>query len=109
MSISVLGRHDEAVRLREAGLSYAEIGHRFGKSKEWARQLVKGGPVSRKPALGSRVMLTVRDVGQLLSIHVNTVRRWSKKGLLRAYRISSRGDRRFRREDIERFLEQSKQ
>ena len=51
-------------------------------------------------------MLTARDVGQLLGIHVNTVRRWSNKGLLRAYRISSRGDRRYRRDDIDRFLEE---
>ncbi len=109
MTISISERHDEAVRLREAGLSYAEIGRRLGKSREWARQLVKSGPVSRKPDLGSRVMLTASDVGQLLGIHANTVRLWSNKGLLRAYRICSRGDRRFRREDIERFLEQSKQ
>lgn len=49
-------------------------------------------------------MLTVREVAQLLHIHSNTVRRWSNRGTLRAYRITRRGDRRFRREDIARFL-----
>jgi excisionase family DNA binding protein len=49
-------------------------------------------------------MLTVRDVAQLLNIHVNTVRRWADHGILRAYRITSRGDRRFKREDISHFL-----
>jgi len=49
-------------------------------------------------------MLTVREVAKLLHIHDNTVRRWSDQGMIRAYRISSRGDRRFRREDIARFL-----
>ena len=49
-------------------------------------------------------MLTVREVADLLGIHVNTVRRWSNEGKLRAYRITKRGDRRFRREDIARFL-----
>jgi excisionase family DNA binding protein len=49
-------------------------------------------------------MLTVRDVAMLLNIHVNTVRRWSDKGILQAYRITSRGDRRFRRDDVEQFL-----
>ena len=49
-------------------------------------------------------MLTTSEVAHLLNIHVNTVRRWSDHGLLRVYRLGSRGDRRFRREDIERFL-----
>ena len=49
-------------------------------------------------------MLTVREVGKLLHIHPNTVRRWSDRGILKAYRITTRGDRRFRRTDIARFL-----
>jgi excisionase family DNA binding protein len=49
-------------------------------------------------------MMTVKEVAQLLSIHVNTVRRWSNRGIIKSYRITSRGDRRFRREDIARFL-----
>jgi len=49
-------------------------------------------------------MLTTSDVARLLNVHMNTVRRWSNQGVLRAYRIGSRGDRRFRREDIDRFL-----
>ena len=51
-------------------------------------------------------MLTVSDVARLLSIHINTVRRWSNQGILKAYRIGSRGDRRFRQEDITNFLSQ---
>ena len=49
-------------------------------------------------------MLTVREVAQLLHIHSNTVRRWSDRGIIRAYRITRRGDRRFKREDIAQFL-----
>lgn len=49
-------------------------------------------------------MLTVSEVAQLLHIHSNTVRRWSNRGIIRAYRITCRGDRRFRREDIAHFL-----
>ncbi len=49
-------------------------------------------------------MLTVREVAWLLHIHSNTVRRWADLGLIRTYRISRRGDRRFRREDIAHFL-----
>ena len=49
-------------------------------------------------------MLTVREVARVIHIHSNTVRRWSDRGTLRAYRITNRGDRRFRRQDIARFL-----
>jgi len=49
-------------------------------------------------------MLTTSDVARLLNVHINTVRRWSNQGILKAYRIGSRGDRRFREEDIVSFL-----
>lgn len=51
-------------------------------------------------------MLTTSDVARLLNVHMNTVRRWSNQGILRSYRIGSRGDRRFREEDIANFLSQ---
>ena len=49
-------------------------------------------------------MLTVSDVARLLSVHTNTVRRWSNQEILKAYRIGSRGDRRFQQEDVDSFL-----
>ena len=49
-------------------------------------------------------MMTTSDVAHLLNVHINTVRRWSNQGRLKAYRIGSRGDRRFQREDIVSFL-----
>ncbi|MBG7617522.1 MAG: helix-turn-helix domain-containing protein [Chloroflexi bacterium] len=49
-------------------------------------------------------MLTISEVAQSLNVHINTVRRWSNQGLLKAYRIGSRGDRRYRQQDIENFL-----
>jgi len=52
----------------------------------------------------SSPMLTASDVARLLSLHVNTVRRWTDNGLINAYRIGSRGDRRYRQEDISIFL-----
>ena len=49
-------------------------------------------------------MLTTSEVAHLLNVHINTVRRWSNQSILKVYRIGSRGDRRFRQEDINRFL-----
>ena len=49
-------------------------------------------------------MLTISEVAHLLNVHINTVRRWSNQGLLKSYRIGSRGDRRFKKTDIDKFL-----
>ena len=49
-------------------------------------------------------MLTIREVARLLHIHPNTLRRWSNNGRIKAYRITARGDRRYKREEIANFL-----
>ena len=49
-------------------------------------------------------MLSAHDVANLLSVHINTVRRWSDSGLMKVYRIGPRGDRRFLAEDIAGLL-----
>jgi len=54
---------------------------------------------------GSNGLLTARQVARLLNVHVNTVRRWNDRGILKAYRIGPRGDRRFSKDDIEVFLD----
>jgi excisionase family DNA binding protein len=53
---------------------------------------------------GTESMLTVREVADMLHVHVNTVRRWSNRGILKAYQINNRGDRRFRQQDVALFL-----
>jgi excisionase family DNA binding protein len=53
---------------------------------------------------GSNGLLTARQVARILNVHVNTVRRWNDRGILKAYRIGPRGDRRFNKEDIDTFL-----
>ena len=102
-------RREEIVKLREAGLTYAEIGRRLGISKQRVRQIRKGKPGSQKPELDSKIMLTTSDVCKLLGVHINTVRRWSERGILKTYRIGPRGDRRFRREDIDSFLREGEE
>jgi len=102
-------KRDEVIRLRKKGLTYAEIGRTFGITKEGVRQILTPKPpklVPGKPALQSRLMLRTGEVAQLLGLHSHTVNRWSDKGVIKAYRITPRGDRRFRREDIEAFLKE---
>ncbi len=50
-------------------------------------------------------LLTIRQAAKILNINVETLRRWDNKGKLKAIRISSRGDRRYRKEDIKRFID----
>jgi excisionase family DNA binding protein len=52
-------------------------------------------------------MFTAQELAQLLNVHINTVRRWSNSGEIKVYRIGSRGDRRFKYEDVMSFLAKS--
>jgi excisionase family DNA binding protein len=49
-------------------------------------------------------MLTVSEVANLLHVHPNTIRLWSKLGVLKSYRIGKRRDYRFDVVDVETFL-----
>jgi excisionase family DNA binding protein len=49
-------------------------------------------------------MLTVSEVAHLLHVHANTVRLWSRMGVIKAYRIGKRRDHRFKMADIETFI-----
>lgn len=48
-------------------------------------------------------LLTLSETSQILKVHPNTLRKWDKKGLLKAVRFGQRGDRRYRKEDIEKL------
>lgn len=49
--------------------------------------------------------LTIRQACELLQVHPNTLRSWDKKGVLKAHRIGVRGIRRYKREDLIKFME----
>jgi len=48
-------------------------------------------------------LLTIQQVSKMLNVHSETLRRWDKKGRLKAIRVGSRGDRRYRKEEIEKY------
>ncbi len=48
--------------------------------------------------------LTVSEVSRLLHIHPNTLRRWADEGRIESYRITNRGDRRFKESDVTNFI-----
>lgn len=60
-----------------------------------------------KTRSGNSGMLTTTEVAHFLHVHPNTVRQWADKQLIHAYRLGPRGDRRFKREDLDGFLSQN--
>lgn len=49
-------------------------------------------------------LLKLSEAAELLNVHPNTLRKWDKKGLLKAVRFGQRRDRRYRREDVAKLL-----
>jgi excisionase family DNA binding protein len=49
-------------------------------------------------------LLTIREVADILRVSPLTIKRWGKKGKLPAIRINSRGDRRYKKEVVNRLL-----
>lgn len=49
-------------------------------------------------------LMTIREVADLLRVSPLTIKRWGKKGKLPAIRINSRGDRRYRKDVVNRLL-----
>ena len=49
-------------------------------------------------------LLGIREAAEMLSVNPETLRRWDRSGKLKAIIISKRGDRRYRKEDIEKLI-----
>jgi excisionase family DNA binding protein len=45
-------------------------------------------------------LLTVSEVAEVLRVSTLTIKRWGKRGKLPAIRINSRGDRRYKKEQV---------
>lgn len=49
-------------------------------------------------------LITLKEASKILKVHPNTLRIWDKKGILTAIRIGVKKVRRYRKEDIEKFI-----
>lgn len=49
--------------------------------------------------------LTTPEAAAYLQVHQETLRNWARKGVIPAAKLGNRGGFRFRREDLDRFLE----
>jgi len=53
-------------------------------------------------------ILTLQQACEALNCHPNTLRSWDNQGILKALRFGKRGDRRYKRTDIIKFIDQTK-
>lgn len=49
-------------------------------------------------------LLKIREAALKLGVNPETLRRWDRDGKLAAVKVSKRGDRRYRKVDIELFI-----
>lgn len=50
-------------------------------------------------------IITLAEASAILGLHPNTLRKWDNNGYLKAIRIGTRKDRRYRKSDILRLLD----
>ena len=53
-------------------------------------------------------LLRIKEAAEMLGISTETLRRWDREGKLPAVRVSERGDRRYKLDDLKRFIEKNK-
>ena len=53
-------------------------------------------------------LISLQEACDILKCHPNTLRKWDNKGILVAVRFGERKDRRYRKEDILKLLNQKK-
>ncbi len=51
-------------------------------------------------------LMTLKEASEMLKVHPNTLRQWDEKGILVALRFGARGDRKYRKDDILKLLNQ---
>jgi len=52
-------------------------------------------------------LLTLSEACQILKVHPNTLRQWDKKGIFKAVRFGQRRDRRYKKDEIMKFVEKN--
>ncbi len=49
-------------------------------------------------------LLTLKETSDLLKCHPNSLRTWDRKGILKAVRIGVRRDRRYKKDDVLKII-----
>ena len=49
-------------------------------------------------------LLRISQAAEILAVNPETLRRWDRSGELRTIKLGRRGDRRYKKEDVVRFI-----
>jgi excisionase family DNA binding protein len=93
------------INKEEVGLTQNETGKKLSKSTDKSQEGANRKNTRRENLSGSEFPMSTGEVARLLNIHTNTVRRWSRTGILKTFRVGPRGDRRFMPRDVQRLLQ----
>ena len=86
-------------RLRSLNWTFEAMGSEFGISAARVGQIL-----SEQRQEGE---LRVGEVAKRIGVHIRTIQKWDKLGLLRPYRVGPRRERRYLETDINQFLRDS--
>jgi len=106
--------NERLVILRNEGLTYQEIGQILDLSRQRIAKILAPNRRTRSVSVNGiqsashHELLSSTDAARFLGVHPNTVRKWSNKGIIHAYRVGERLDRKFRKTDLEKFLATNK-
>lgn len=105
-------RNREIRRLKRKGFTHRKLGEVYGISLQRVGQIVtKKRRINMvikeevKPIESGPELLNIAQARRMLNLHTNTIRRYTDIGIIPVYRIGTRGDRRFKRTDLQKFLE----
>lgn len=57
--------------------------------------------------MNKQKLLRLSEASYLLNVHPNTLRIWDKKGILKAIRFGERGDRRYKKEEVLKLINEN--
>lgn len=52
-------------------------------------------------------LITIAQAAKMLGVHKETLRRWDRKGILKAVKIGTRKDRRYRQSDLLKIINEN--
>ena len=94
-------RAERMRRMHDFGLTCEQIAEVEGISTSKVAQRLRRPKVNPRAPL----LLKASATAAYLGIHCNTLRRWSSQGRIPYIRLANnRGDRRYRRQDLDTFL-----